>query len=175
MRENQTTEFKRIQFLGNPFRAGQKPFVKKSDKKIPEGIVKCDKCGEYKGKVKKKDLNWNSLISEEAGEEYVTASCICDGILCPKCKKNKIRRPGSNEYDVEENEIWHSPILPCTRVCDECRASKEVVKEKKLVAMISTSGKSKEQIKAEAIKAWRNYQQKKAEAEAKLKSELKKD
>ena len=99
MRENQTTEFKRIQFLGNPFRAGQKTVVKKSDKKISEGIVKCDVNGEHKGKDK----------------------------------------------------------------------------EKKLVAMISTSGKSKEQIKAEAIKAWRNYQQKKAEAEAKLKSELKKD
>lgn len=94
------------------------------EKKTPEGFIKCEVCGEYKGKTNKKNLNWGMPLSDEELEDYVGASCICEGILCPKCKTNNIRRPGSNEYDEENNQIWHSPILPCAPLCSECRSKK---------------------------------------------------
>ena len=50
--------------------------------KIPKGLYKCEKCGEYKGGVKDKAAG--------KSEKYLTVLCLCDGILCPKCKKNKI-------------------------------------------------------------------------------------
>lgn len=94
------------------------------EKKIPEGFIKCGVCGECKGKTKKKNLNWGMPLSDEELEDYVGVSCICEGILCPKCKINKIHRPGSNEYDEKDNQIWHSPILPCAPLCSECRNKK---------------------------------------------------
>lgn len=95
----------------------------KTVKKVPEELHKCEKCGEYKGKVKKKDLNWdNSFNKEEAekSEEYLTVSCLCDGILCPKCKKSKIHKPISNSYDEESNTIEHWPWFTGMRPCNEC-------------------------------------------------------
>ena len=71
-------------------------------KKIPNGLCKCEICGEFKGKVMKKDLNWESYFDKENKKnsaEYLTVSCLCDGILCPKCKKNKIHRR-DNSYAI---------------------------------------------------------------------------
>lgn len=43
--------------------------------------------------------------------------CICSGIICHKCKKNKMRKPISNYYDEKEGKIYHVPwsrgIFPC--------------------------------------------------------------
>ena len=88
--------------------------------KVPEGLVKCEICGEYKGKVQEKYLNWEGSYRKEESEEseeYLGVSCLCDGIPCPKCKKNKIHRPISNSYDEESNSISHSfylsGMIPC--------------------------------------------------------------
>jgi len=92
--------------------------------KIPEGIIKCEVCGEYKGRVMKKDLSWEGSYNNaeaEKSEEYLGISCLCDGILCPKCKKNKIHRPISNSYDEKSNSIGHWPWFSGMRPCDECR------------------------------------------------------
>jgi len=91
---------------------------------IPKGLYKCEKCGEYKGSVMEKDLNWNGSFHKakaENSEEYLTVSCLCDGILCHKCKKNKIHRPISNSYEVATNEIWHHAYFTGMMGCDECR------------------------------------------------------
>lgn len=82
----------------------------KKTRKIPKGLFKCKKCGEYKGAV------------TEEGED-VMVSCLCDGILCPKCKKNKIHRPISNSYDPETNDIVHYPYFSGMMGCGECRKS----------------------------------------------------
>ena len=94
---------------------------------IPEGLHKCETCGEYKEKVMEKDLNWDGSYDKteaEKSEEYLGVSCLCDGIVCPKCKKNKIHRPISNSYDPESNTIGHSPWFTGMMGCDECRKKK---------------------------------------------------
>jgi hypothetical protein len=91
---------------------------------IPEGLSKCKKCGEYKGEVKEKDLNWGDSfkkVEAEKSEEYLTVSCLCDGILCQICKKNKIHRPISNSYDEKDNHILHHPYFTGMMGCGECR------------------------------------------------------
>jgi len=93
---------------------------------VPKGLYKCKKCGEYKGSVKEKDLNWDGSFhkeTKEGSEECLTVSCLCDGILCQKCKKNKIHRPISNSYEVATNEIWHHPYFSGMMSCEECRKS----------------------------------------------------
>ena len=90
---------------------------------IPKGLYKCEKCGEYKGKTKAKYLNLEGPIIREP-ETEITVSCLCDGILCPKCKKNKIHRPVSNSYYVEDNIIEHWPWFTGMMSCYECRKKK---------------------------------------------------
>jgi len=99
---------------------------------IPEGLHKCEKCGEYRGNVMKKDLNWeDSFHKEEAekSEEYLGVSCLCDGILCHKCKKNKIHRPVSNTYYADTNRIEHYPYFSGMMGCAECREKQNKLKK----------------------------------------------
>jgi|SRR3989344_2021737 len=94
---------------------------------VPKGLYKCEKCGEYKGSVMEKDLNWDDSFNKagvEKSEKHLTVSCLCDGILCPICKKNKIHRPISNSYDPETNQIWHHPYFTGMMGCGKCREKK---------------------------------------------------
>ena len=92
--------------------------------KIPKGLHKCEKCGEYKGKVRERDFSHpDQKIGFETtnGTGYLGVSCLCDGILCSICKKNKIHRPISNSYDEKDNDILHHPYFTGMMGCAECR------------------------------------------------------
>ncbi len=74
--------------------------------KIPKGLYKCLECGKYKGNVKRGDLN--NDCNESESEEMITVTCLCNGgLLCPKCKKTRIWKPESNEYDPNTNTVWY--------------------------------------------------------------------
>ena len=88
---------------------------------IPEGLNKCPKCGEYHGQVKSRDLNWELPLIDEDPDRIIKVTCLCDGITCPKCNKNKIHRPISNSYDEESNTIGHWPYFSGLMHCDECK------------------------------------------------------
>jgi hypothetical protein len=84
-----------------------------NEHKIPKGFTRCSACGEYNGVANMKDLNWEGSAFEEAeeSEECFSVTCLCHGIPCPKCKKNKIHRPISNSYDEKSNSGWHYPLV----------------------------------------------------------------
>jgi len=86
--------------------------------KIPEGLYKCEKCDEYKGKVK---VDPNNMLSVDELGKALTVSCLCGGVLCPQCKKNKIHRPISNSYDEKSNTIVHWPYFTGMAGCEKCR------------------------------------------------------
>lgn len=88
---------------------------------IPESLVKCAVCGEYRGTAKMKELNRGSLLEEEQSDDIVTFSCLCQGILCPRCKRNRIHRPISNTYSPETNSMMHYPYFSGMMGCAECR------------------------------------------------------
>jgi hypothetical protein len=50
--------------------------------------------------------------------------CICDGILCRRCKINRIHRPISNVWD-ERGGFGHIPYFAAMASCNECRAKQE--------------------------------------------------
>ena len=97
---------------------------KADNNKIPDGLYRCEKCGEYKGRVMAKDLNWDDNAIKETkkeSEEYIDVSCLCEGILYPKCKTNKIHRPISNSYYEESNTIGRWPYFTGMIGCEKCR------------------------------------------------------
>jgi hypothetical protein len=55
-------------------------------------------------------------------DQVITVSCICTGIPCPRCKRNRIHRPTSNGYDPAPNKVGHYPWFWGLRGCDECNA-----------------------------------------------------
>lgn len=104
--------------------------------RIPLGLEQCPVCGEYRGTVSGRDLNWNlegldesdeldriviEMRLEDMGSEF-TVTCLCDGIPCPRCHVNKIHRPISNSYDPETNEIGHWAYFTAMMPCPACRA-----------------------------------------------------
>ena len=92
-----------------------------------KGLIKCGVCGEYNGEIIKKYLDWGNDFfnnSPEEGEKTISVTCLCNGILCKKCKKNKIHRPVSNSYIESSNSIIHWPWFTGMMECDACRDSK---------------------------------------------------
>ena len=73
---------------------------------IPEGLARCAVCGEYKGEI------------TEYGQRVIV-DCICNGIFCPKCKINKVRKPISNFWDEKTQRILHIPWFAITK-CKSC-------------------------------------------------------
>ena len=95
---------------------------------IPEGLEKCPKCGEYKGKAKTKDLNWEGSGDRERNEkseELLSFICWCDSVLCPQCGKGRIRRPVSNRYIEAENRLSHAPYFIAMGGCSACKEKHE--------------------------------------------------
>ena len=95
--------------------------------KIPEGFHKCKVCGEYTGKTKIKNLSWEGNFNKadnEKSEEYISVSCLCQGIICKACGKNRIHRPISNSYDQKTNTIGHWSYFSGMRPCSECKNKK---------------------------------------------------
>ncbi len=86
--------------------------------KIPEGLLKCGKCGEYKGEA-----------TEDEEEGPLEVICICDGMLCPRCRRNKIRRPISNFFDEATNSVWHSPYFIGWALCSRCIDEDRMIRE----------------------------------------------
>lgn len=73
---------------------------------IPEGLVKCDVCGEYKGRV-----------TEDENEGELLVQCICDGVECRNCGK-KIHKPISNYFDETISSVIHVPHSK--DLCSDC-------------------------------------------------------
>ena len=102
---------------------------------VPKWLVKCEVCSCYKGTryVRKRKKDQDALDKEiiEEGEKSMEVQCLCDGILCSKCKKNMIYRPISNYYDEETGKIWHRPYFGYLIPCAECRAKDRGEKARK--------------------------------------------
>lgn len=77
---------------------------------VPEGLVRCEICGMYKGCV-----------------DGVIVDCVCNGSLCSICKKNRIPKPTSNVYHEDDGKVWHVPgfMSFIQRVCPDCKDEKQ--------------------------------------------------
>ncbi|HXY10067.1 MAG TPA: hypothetical protein VEI52_19655, partial [Terriglobales bacterium] len=72
---------------------------------LPPGYIRCNVCGEFNGSTDAKNLSGKNY--SRTGKISVT--CLCHGVLCPRCKTTLLHRPVSNTYDPEANEVWHWP------------------------------------------------------------------
>ncbi len=89
----------------------------------PPGLTRCPVCGEYRGSILARYLDWNVEPLDASGlDEEIDVSCLCEGILCRRCEKNRIHRPISNSYDPGTNTILHHPWFSYLKPCSACRS-----------------------------------------------------
>ncbi len=96
-------------------------------KKIPKGLHKCEECGEYKGRVREKDLPTPDPevgYETKGGMGFFKVSCLCDGIPCRICGKNKAHHPISNYYDPKDGNVLHVPAISLL-LCAKCWRKKK--------------------------------------------------
>jgi hypothetical protein len=88
---------------------------------VPEGLTQCLVCNEYRGVMALGGLpNFSSSIyRSEDPNTPLTVQCICDGVLCPSCKKNKFHKPISNTW-TERGGFGHIPYFRGWLPCNEC-------------------------------------------------------
>jgi hypothetical protein len=78
----------------------------------PYGLVRCTTCAEARG--------W--VIEGDFGEvEFLSATCICDGIACRYCATGVVRRPISDHFDEQSGMVWHTSHFGGLARCKECR------------------------------------------------------
>lgn len=88
---------------------------------VPEGLSRCPICGEYRGVMRLGHVSGfdSSIFRYEEPSTSLTVQCICDGVLCPICKKNRFHRPISNTW-TERGGFGHVPYFRGWFPCDEC-------------------------------------------------------
>jgi hypothetical protein len=87
---------------------------------VPEGLSRCPVCNEYRGVMALKDIpDPQGLYRDQNPETPLRVQCICDGVLCPRCKKNRFHRPISNVW-TERGGFEHIPAFRGWFPCDEC-------------------------------------------------------
>jgi hypothetical protein len=97
---------------------------------IPPGFERCPVCGEYNGSTAAKNLHRGpNPPDREDSERIISVSCLCRGIPCPKCGKNLIHRPISNQYDEATNTVEHWPYFSGMCPCPECRSKEKQASE----------------------------------------------
>lgn len=108
---------------------------------VPRGLFRCPVCNEYRGTIDIDDQSVHSLCKGD----FLRVQCICDGILCRRCKINRIHRPISNVWD-ERGGLGHIPYLAAMASCNECRA-KQQAEEAAAQEKRPASGTDKELLK----------------------------
>jgi hypothetical protein len=86
---------------------------------LPPGYIQCDVCGEFNGSTDAVNLSWGDQF-RPGGK--ISLTCLCHGVLCPRCKTTLIHRPISNTYYPEANEVWHWPYFAALAGCAKCRS-----------------------------------------------------
>jgi|ERR1700733_420327 hypothetical protein len=111
---------------------------------VPEGLSRCPICNEYRGVMALRDLpNFSSSIYRyEEPSTPLRVQCICDGILCRTCNKNRIHRPISNRWD-ERGGFGHMPYFTAMIPCKDCRAKKNAEEDEERQARKTQPAKAK--------------------------------
>jgi hypothetical protein len=86
---------------------------------LPPGYIQCNVCGEFNGSTDAGNLSWGDDVRTTG---KISVTCLCHGVLCPRCKTTLIHRPVSNMYYPERNEIRHWPYFAALAGCAECRS-----------------------------------------------------
>jgi ribosomal protein S14 len=83
---------------------------------IPEGLTRCDRCGELKG-----TFLYAAWYDPEPRPTPVR--CVCDGIECRVCgRRAAVHRPLSNYYVEDQGVVIHVPyFMGMAPTCHACR------------------------------------------------------
>ncbi len=81
---------------------------------IPDGLVRCKVCGELHGRGLARDPPDGARITP------VSVSCLCDGLVCGRCRVGRLHRPITNHYDERTGQVIHMPWFSVWRECSVC-------------------------------------------------------
>jgi hypothetical protein len=91
----------------------------------PPGFVRCQTCGEFNGKTRRRYLSRNPYAIDDSldkPEDEISVTCRCSGPLCRYCGLHRVHRPVSNVYCEKENRVSHVPYFAGLAPCDFCAA-----------------------------------------------------
>ncbi len=92
---------------------------------VPEGLTRCQVCNQYQGVMALKEIpDPHGHYRDENPDTPLRVQCICDGVLCPRCKIKLFHRPTSNVW-TERGGFVHVPAFRASFPCDECNATRE--------------------------------------------------
>ena len=101
---------------------------------IPDGLSRCSVCNELKGEL---------LLEEDTGPQRAPVRCLCDGLICGKCGRERIHRPTSNYYDEKLQHLWHVPYFTAMlRRCSRCGAQNWLETSAVVVSRFPPTGRS---------------------------------
>jgi len=80
----------------------------------PDRLESCLICGEARGVTR---------VVDEYCCERATVLCLCDGVVCTRCRKGRRHRPVSNYYDEKLGKVLHVPHFMGWASCPECGQS----------------------------------------------------
>jgi hypothetical protein len=87
---------------------------------VPDGLTRCPVCNEYRGVMALKDIpNLDPSFRDVNPDTPLRVQCICDGVLCHRCKVNRFHRPTTNVW-TERGGFFHIPDFRALFPCDDC-------------------------------------------------------
>lgn len=94
---------------------------------VPDGLSRCSVCGEYQGVMALKDVpDPEGHYRDENPDSPIRILCICDGVLCRRCHRNRFHKPGSRIW-AERGGIAFIPEWRDSFPCDECNEKREAL------------------------------------------------
>lgn len=134
----------------------------------PEGLIRCEICGEHKGTVQssKPMCGPGSFAEVVRGKKaapghFIEVTCVCNGQPCAKCGRSRVHRPGSKSYVEEEDHVYlwpeHADELPCW----ECRQKRSYLDGKPSEVNTSASAEKPSGLGQEIrdFREWRELEQ----------------
>lgn len=79
---------------------------------LPPGLFRCERCETIRG------TTWGP--KHDGGVGPWKSTCLCEGIVCRRCGKGRIRRPISDYYSPKDGYFWHVPYFMGMAGCSRC-------------------------------------------------------
>jgi hypothetical protein len=85
--------------------------------RLPRGLYRCENCGAIRGVTRVRAYDGIHMVE-------LKSVCFCEGLVCRKCGRRRIRRPITDYYDPADGRWIHVPYFAAQfGLCRKCYAA----------------------------------------------------